>query len=866
MKLPPRWADKFLEWYCSPELIEDLQGDLHERFHARVKHRGVSYARVLFVIDVLMFFRPYTLRRSNRNSQTMILPNIRFTIRYLARQKFFTSLHIIGLTLGTSVAIVVLLFVRYELSFDMSTSKSERTYRVNSTWNDPSNEFHMYATPRPLAGAIRSNVPGVDQVAMMLPQFRSTIAITPEEVFSQDHIAIVEPAFLDIFEIQVIDGDKRALNYPYQAVISQSTARKFFGDGDPIGEVFRYRGKYDIKVGGVYRDLPGNTSLPASILMSYVDDPDFLSNGDTWYFGGAEWTTLNAITFIVSDPQAPPSTIESSLEVIGKKYINTRKEDEIRSSFSLQPLSEIHLDASRFGGGPWVRAIDSKWLIIFAGIGVAVLFLACANFVNLSTAQAIVRSKEAGIRKTIGAGRNQLILQFLTEPILLILISGILAIVVAFSITDVINVSFNKHIDFSTLLSPSSISVVFIALLLTGLAAGLYPSWLISRVNPISSIKVEASGVSISWLRKTLVVFQFAISATLMTVVFVIARQAEFLNNKDLGFRKDGIVRVNLPDKDRMKSFIEKTTMIPGVTEASLSRTAPLSNDHWWNTMGKIGSDEVNTVCVIYGDENFLKLYGLKLISGRVPGSVQSTEIHQVVVNEELLRVLELGSPEQAIGQRFSWSGIAEVVGVVADFNSEPLHYGISPAMIVQDPEVYSQANLRIEDMNNQSVFDKIESLWKKEFPSEPYQPRIVSDEINGYYKTESSTYVIFLLFAGIAVLISCLGLLGLCVFATVRRTREISIRKVMGATVENILVLLSSQFLKVVAVACVIALPIAWYSIDFALGSYAYRIDVTWELLLLPMALLIAVAFITTLTQTIRASIANPVKNLRSE
>jgi putative ABC transport system permease protein len=872
MKLPPRWADRFLEWYCKPELLDDLQGDLHERFHTRLKSRGALYARILFIIEVLSFFRPYTLRRSSRrNHQTLILPSLRFSIRYLTRQKFFTTLHIIGLTLGTGVAIVILLFIRYELSFDTWTSKADKTYRINSTLKESNNEFNLYATPRPLAGVVRTNVPGVEHVAMVFPQFRSTVAITGEKVFGQEHIAIAEPAFLDIFEIEIVRGDKQALHRPYQALISQSTAKKFFGDQDAIGNVFRYRGKFDIKVAGVFRDLPGNTSLPVSVLISYVDDTDFLRNGDTWFFGGTEWTTLYAMTFIVSDPRANPATIQSALDVIADEHINSGKKDsDPKCSLSMQSLAEIHLDSARFGGGPWVRAIDSKWLFIFAGIGVAVLFLACANFVNLSTAQAIVRSREAGIRKTIGAGRYQLIIQFLTEPVLLIFVSGALAIVVAFSITGQINLAFNKHIEFSTLTSPASMLVIFGSLVFTGLAAGVYPAWLISRVNPVASLKVEANGkgsVTISWLRKTLVIFQFAISATLMTVVFVIARQAEFLYSTDLGFRKDAILSINIPDRARMQSFLANVKMIPGVAEASLSRTAPLSNDHWWNTMGKTGAVEESTACVIYGDEHFFKLYDLQLLSGRVPTSPdRDGEVHQVVVNEKLLRVLDLGSPGQAIGRRFSWAGTAEVVGVVADFHSEPLHYGIVPAMIVQDPEVYSHASILLEDMENKAAFDKIESVWKKEFPSEPYEPRIVSDEIKSYYKSESTGYIIFMIFAGVAVLISCLGLLGLCVFATVRRTKEISIRKVLGASVDSILVLLSGQFMKVIAIACLAALPIAWFTIDFVLGFYAYHIDLTWDLLVLPMVSLILIAFITTLTQTIRAAVGDPVKNLRNE
>lgn len=798
----------------------------------------------------------------------MILPYLRFSIRYLARQKFFTALHVIGLTLGVSVAIVVLIFIRYELSFDSSSRKADRTYRVNSSFKVPGHQFEIYATPGALPAVVRQEIPGVEQLAMVFPQFKSTVAITPERVFSQEHILIAEASFIDIFDVQILSGDRHALHTPYQALISESTARKFFGDADPLGKSFRYRGKYDLNIAGVFRDMPGNSSLPASIIISYLDDQEFVGNNDTWYFGGTEWTTINAVTFVVLEPQASPLDIQPKFDNIANTYVN-KVQQEVHCTFSLQALTDIHLDATRFGGGPWVKAIDSKWLFIFGGIGITVLLLACVNFINLSTAQAIVRSREAGIRKTIGAGRQQLVIQFLTEPVLLIVVSGFFAIIGAIFMTDAVNLAFGKHIDFSMFTTPASVILILTVLILTGLAAGLYPAWLIARVNPVASLKpgTQRGGATIPWLRKSLVVFQFAISAVLMTIVLVIARQVDYLHSKDIGFRKDGVLIINVPGDVGKEPFVNKAKMIGGVEGVSLSRSAPLSNDHWWNTMGKITGPESESVCIISADERYTELYDLRLLSGRIPTSGDTlAEVHQVIVNQKLLQILDLGTPNEAIGKRFKWSGIAEVTGVIADFNSEPLHYGLVPTLIYQDPDVYSHANIRLNDVADLSVLGEIESAWKSEFPSESWEPKILSDQINSYYKTESTTYSTFFVFAGIAVLISCLGLLGLCVFTTARRTKEISIRKALGASVEKILILLSGHFMKLIAFGCIVAIPMAWWSIDFLLSFYAFRINITWDLLLIPIVLLIAIAFVTMLTQTVRASLADPVKNLRSE
>ncbi len=869
---PPRWADKLFEWYCNPDLLEDLQGDLHERFSDRVTSNGPFIARFLFVIDVISFIRPYTLRRSKKQpSNNMMIPNIRFSIRYLVRQKFLTAVHIIGLTMGIGVAFVILLFIQNELSFEKWNSRADRIYRVNSSWQQMGMNFDIYKTPTPLAEVLRKEAAGIERVAKAFPQFQGTVAVTPDRVFSQDHILIAEPSFLDIFDIEIINGDKHALARPYQALISESIAAKFFGDEDPIGKSFKYRNKYDINVAGVYRDIPANTNLPASMLISYIDDPEFTGNGGAWYFGGQEWTTLNAMTFVLLEDRVDPATLRNTLNGIADRDINNvARTNDIRGSFSMQPLRDIHLDSDKFGGGPWVPSIDTKWLYIFGAIGIAILFLACANFVNLSTAQAIVRSKEAGIRKTIGAGKNQLIVQLLTEPLILILVSTMLALGVAMVMTSQVNLLFNKQIALSALATPTLLSGTMLFLFLIGLVAGLFPAWLIARTNPATSLKPGSAIVgnaTVSWIRKTLVVTQFAISAILMTVVFSIAKQAQFLHSKDLGFRKDGIIMINVPNQAAMESFVNKANTIPGVAGISLSRSAPISDDHWWNGMGKTSDKEDQTACIIHCDEKFFDVYDLKLISGRIPPRQDTIiDARTVVVNEKMIQALDLGSPEEAIGKRFGWSGDAEIVGVVADFNSLPLHSGIYPLIFYQEREVFTHANVRIDDPTDQAIFDNLERIWKKEFPSEPYEPKMLNEEIHGYYKSEATTYTMFIVFAVIAVVISCLGLLGLCVFATVRRIKEISIRKVLGASVKNILFLLTSQFIKVVAIACALALPAAWYCVDFLLGFYSYKIDITAELFLIPLLLLISIALLTTMTQTMQASLSNPVKNLKSE
>jgi hypothetical protein len=326
----------------------------------------------------------------------MIINNLRFTVRHLFRQKTNSALHITGLTLGMSVCLLIGLFIRYETSFDSYHDKADRIYRVNSVFREGEIKFDLYATPIPLAEAIRNEVTGVEKVTFTRAQFKTVVEINPQKLFKQEHALIVEPEFLDIFKIEVVSGNGyKALRTPYQALLAESVAEKFFGKEDPIGKTFKYKNKFIITVGGVIRDMPPHTNLPASMLLSYVNNQEFLDNGDTWYFGDFAWAKISASTYFVLADNSNPEKIKSQLKQIADRNINAAPSlnNKIKGDFEIQPLGAIHFDTQRFGGGPWVSAISRSWLWFFIGIGIIVLTLACINFLNLSTAQAFARGK-----------------------------------------------------------------------------------------------------------------------------------------------------------------------------------------------------------------------------------------------------------------------------------------------------------------------------------------------------------------------------------------------------------------------------------------------------------------------------------------
>src|SRR5688572_30713559 len=470
----------------------------------------------------------------------MIFQNLSFILRRFNRQKLTTLLHIVGLTLGTTVCLLIGLFIRYELSFDSYQSKAERTYRLNTVWvSFGKKEFH-YSTPFPLADQLRKDVPGLEYVTKVHHPFQSIIQVNPGKRFKQDHVMMTDPEFLDVFDIKVIEGNAHeTLRKPYHAVLTESTAKKFFGNEDPIGKIFTYNDSFPITVGSVIKDLPVNTHLPASMLLSFSDNEKYLFTSTT------QWGSVSGgSTFIVlPEGVKPGSGITATLKSINDRFINSQQWMTKGTSVEteIQPLSDVHFNSKYAGGGEWVQAINTQWLWFFGSVGLAVLILACINFVNLSTAQSLGRAKEVGVRKSIGAGRFQLITQFLSEALLLVLFSAVVSVVIAKLALPFINDLTGKQIVFSIKDSPLLLLSLLMGVLLTALMAGIYPAWIITRFRPADTLKAGSVNTNpkSAILRKGLVVMQFSISVCLLIGLLLIGKQMKYMREKSLGFDKD---------------------------------------------------------------------------------------------------------------------------------------------------------------------------------------------------------------------------------------------------------------------------------------------------------------------------------------
>lgn len=799
----------------------------------------------------------------------------------MINQRLNSMVHIVGLTLGLCVCIVILLFIRYEVTFDRQHDQYERIFRVNMVWNDGAKKNLMYSTPVPLAEVLRKEGTGFEKVVFVHPHADAVVNVTPTKIFSEDKVLIVSPEFLEVFKVETVSGDpKKALDKPYQALLTETTARKYFGDEPALGKTFRYKNEFDITVGAVIKDFPGNTHLQAGMLLSFVPIEGFLQAGLN------QWGMVSgSSTFFLLKPGTSLGSIQEHLNTIANQYINSDPglPSHVRSGFDIIPLSDIHFKPE-YGGGPWGGAIDSGWLWIFGSIGVAVLFLACINFVNLSTAQAMTRGKEVGVRKSVGAGRSQLILQFMVEAWLLALISGILALALVPLLLPSVNNLLQKQIVFDLVSSPFAWIIFLAGIVVIGLLAGIYPAWVSTRFQPSVVLKSNSGDIGRSgsgWLKSTLMITQFVISVGLLAGVLLIGKQVQFLRSKSLGFDKENIVSIPIPFGQWQK-FYGQLQDLGQIQNYSFSSATPTATGHWGTVMSLNGMDdpERKNVTLVLADHQFVPMYDLKLVSGRyhlpsdssyISNSIpQENQLMKVVVNEKLVSELGFTSAEAAIGERFWFgmnSGNGEIIGVVKDFNTTSLHVDINTVIIAMIPSGFNQVGIKLNAGTNLPDFlAEIDKRWKAIFPHEVFEYRFLDHVIDSLYATEERVFKLFQILSGVAMLISCLGLWGFTSFTLQRKNKEVGVRKVLGASVAQIVFQLSSEFIWMVCFAMIIAFPVVYFFTDEWLTQFAFRMDIQVGPFLGAGLLSILVALITISYQAIKIAITNPVKSLRTD
>ena len=792
--------------------------------------------------------------------------NLKIAWRNLWKNKSYTLINIFGLSIGLASCILIFIFIHYQLSFDQGYKNENRIFRVVTNWQYPNYNDFSKGIPVPLIAASRNELTGIDKVGGIIK--RGGIIHVKDEsgkdkIKTEHSVYYIEPDFFDIFDIPWLYGTpQKSLNEPNTVVLSESMAKKLFASAESsIGKSLAYGSQTNLKVTGVFKDMPANSSFPLEIVISYAT-----FNSKKYIY----WDGINSAMecYVLLKKGVTLADMEKPLAQFNKKYyVDTHMAGNQNNS--LQPLKDIHFD-SRYGSFSDV-SITRKEIYGLSMIGVFLILTAGINFINLSTAQAVNRSKEVGIRKIMGSQRKQLIVQFLTETLVITTIAMVIACVWTELTLPQLQNLFKGKIIFSFFGQP--VIFVFIAglLLLVSFLAGFYPALVLSGYSPVLAIKnkIRINTDRLN-LRKTLVVVQLTITVILLITTLVIVSQMDYLREKPLGFNTKAIAMINIPgdslSQTKYKTFAQQALSIAGIDKISFCQSAPMSdnvNSGEFSYNGrKNTSFELRNV---KADENYFKLFDLKLIAGKVFRNSEVTT--GCVVNETFLKKMGIARAEDAIGKTLASNGYdMKIEGVVKDFNDLSLKTAISPLVIYPQKDNYYAVAAKINSEQLMPVMKKIEVLWNNTFPSYIHSASFVNDDINSYYENEQVTGVLFKAAAVVIVLISFMGLFGLISFIAAQRTREVAIRKVLGASTAEIITLLNSSFLVMVLVANLVAWPLAYVFATHWLAGFAYRINLSIWPFGLAFILSITITLVTTAFKSYRASTKNPVDALKYE
>jgi putative ABC transport system permease protein len=787
--------------------------------------------------------------------------------RNLRKNKSYTLINILGLSSGIACAILIFTLVSYQLSFDRFHPDADRVYRVVTIFHEENIEYQS-GVPQPLGKAFLNDYSYAEAAARVVSSSSALISLPYEKQVKkfeeEDGVAYADPGFFDIFRFPLVNGSSGPLlTEPNTALITQKLATKYFGSEEPVGKIIRYNNQWDFRVTGVLKDIPNNTDRKQEVYLSYVNLKDF----DPKMASDSSWGSISSRChfFIRLKPGVSPTLVEQQFPAFIKKY---DPDDLTTTTFRLQPLSDIHFNTD-FDG-----TVNKNFLWAFSLIGVFLIITACVNFINLATARALNRAKEVGMRKVMGSLRSQLFWQFILETALLVLFSFVLAGGLALLLLPALNKLLQLKMTISLFANPVTLAFLFLLLIAVIFLSGSYPALILSKFRPITALKGKLSQRHVGGfsLRRLLVVTQFTISQMLIIGIIVIAGQMHYSATTDLGFKKDGIILLPVPQPDplKMQTLSTRLAAIPGTEKITLCSQAPASssNSHTSFTYDNRPKEEKWEINTKFGDANYLPVYGLTLVAGR--NIFPNDTAREVLVNETFVKSLHLTHPGDVIGKHITLhTGNLEwkpaIAGVVKDFHNYSLHRSIDPVVIAPQPGSYRYCCARIELTDMRPALAAYEKIWNETYPEYVYSAQFLDERIARFYKQDTVTLRLVEIFAGIAILISCLGLYGLVSFMALQKTKEIGVRKVLGAGIESILWLFGKEFSRLLLIAFLIAAPVAGWVMHGWLQDFQYRITLSWEIFALAIGSTFAIAMLTVAWRSVRAALANPVKSLRS-
>jgi len=880
---PPPFYERLFRYFCKDELYLELQGDLDEEFYENYETAGLRHARKVYRKEVLKMIRPSVLKKFQIQQQNtfsaMFKVNTKLAFRNLIKHKLYTLINIGGLAVSMAVCGLILLYVDSELGYDKYHPDHDRVYRLALERVYPDHTSLYAITPIALSKQVEIDNPEIESLTRVFQAFGMTITVENDQ-YQEEGFMGADANFFQNFGIKLLRGDKQdVLSLPNATVLTESAAMKYFGSTDVIGKTMT-SGFGELIVNGICEDVPENTHFDFNMIVPL----DLLT-----FLAPTNFVNFSVHAYLKAAPGVAPETIMEKVDQVVETYAAGQLERDLKISFAdyqasgnrynyfLQPLADIHLkshlEREHEANG------NITYITIFMSVAIFIIVLAAINFINLSTARSAERAKEVGIRKVLGSNKSSLVNQFLIESVVVCIVSMIIGVGLVYLTMPVFNDFAGKLITPEIHQQPLTMLALLAVAVLLGIIAGIYPAFILSSFRPVVVLKGKMiRSKSGSWIRNGLVVFQFFVSVALICCTLIVGQQMNFLQNLSLGFDKEQVMVVdnvfNIPD---IETFGAQVEALPQVVSTAASNGIPGIDVAFGMSFRLRGNDQENVFnCTVF-QEGFLETMKMELMAGR-SFSKEFEDSLSIIINESAAKVL--GIHEDPIGKMVTNlaggnnpSGNCDyrVIGMVKDYNYKSLHTEITPLGIFGHESAFGGfiGTMAVRfNGSPKSVMSSVESIWKEQFENQPYTYYFLEDRLDQLYTAEAKSGDLFLVFTAIAILIACIGLFGLATFIISSRIKEIGVRKVLGASAARVVFLIVSDFNKLIIVALVISIPVVVLVMQGWLNDFAYHISLgqTWISFVIGGVVALAVGWTTVSYHSIRAAVANPVKNLRTE
>jgi len=793
----------------------------------------------------------------------MLKNYLKIAFRNLWRHKIFSFINIMGLAVGMSACFLIFLYVRFELSYDNFHSKADRIYRVVCDIKTPTEVLHFSVPAWAMPKNIKEEFPEVESFARVTGD--NMLIRRGDVKFQEENMLWADSTLFSVFDFKLLKGNpKTALQQPLSVVFTETAAKKYFGKSDPVGQtVLINPDGQPATVTGVMKDIPENSQIRGDVFVSMSTlTQKFAPKIEE------QWGNFGATTFLLLKPGTRPEVLQSKFPAfLEKRDGKGMRDSKMSYTLLMEPLRSVYLYSTRDGS----KTGNMSNIYIFSIVAIFILLIACFNFVNLTTARSAERAKEVGIRKVVGAEKIQLARQFIGESVIICLISFLITIGVCLLLLPLFNKLSGKTISHGIFEHPQYVLILFLSSIGIGLLAGIYPALVLSSFKPVVVLKGRfVTGTKGILLRKGLVVAQFTISIALIIATIIVYMQTGYMRSQELGFNKDQVMVVDTYGDDAKEVLRQSVTTLPNVKSVCMSSSVPGSGDPTaYSEIENIKGDlQIANLELFFVDFDYIGQFKIKMLAGRSFSRDFGTDTTQaMILNEAAVKMFGYHSPEQAVGKRFKqWGREGKIIGVMKNFHFRSLQEEIKPLSMRIEPRGCNLLAIKVASGNLPATIAAVEKKWQAAIPNRPFSYFFLDEFFDKQYRAEERFGKLFMNFAVLAIFISCLGLLGLASYSTIQRTKEIGIRKVIGASVANIVNLLSKEFILLVGIAFLIASPLTWYFMHRWLRDFAYRIPISWWMFALAGILAMLIALFTISFQAIRAAVANPVKSLRAE